>query len=257
MKRDHDHTISALGWRPIGEATQAFGDPILLGCVGKYSREGYWGSRGYDRKTKEYTPGWVFGPQSWPNAESEPTHWMPLPTPPDAREHSSISTDGPNAIDGQRAWLARQLMDSRLTEAEAFGIIAFHPQIKDLWSDYVDAPKPPPTAEPVDWVLVPREPTEKMLAAYNSAIKAYIEETPKADRFKWRQHKDKRGLFRGYWISTPEKALVRYRAMIAATGSLSHENVLLPKPRPGWSWLLVPDDEQRPEYDSPSPKEQD
>lgn len=46
-----------------------------------------------------------------------------------ARVDWPISTDGPHAITDARRWLARQLMDSRLSEAEAFGIVAHSPAI--------------------------------------------------------------------------------------------------------------------------------
>lgn len=43
-----------------------------------------------------------------------------------------VSKDGPIEIGYQRRWLARQLMDSKLTEHEAMSIVAFHPQISDF-----------------------------------------------------------------------------------------------------------------------------
>lgn len=43
---------------------------------------------------------------------------------------ATISEDGPNAITEVRRWLARQLLDSKHTDAEAFGIVAEHPAIK-------------------------------------------------------------------------------------------------------------------------------
>jgi hypothetical protein len=46
-----------------------------------------------------------------------------------------ISKDGPIEIGHQRRWLARQLMDSKLTEHEAMSIVAFHPQISDFHKD--------------------------------------------------------------------------------------------------------------------------
>ncbi len=46
-----------------------------------------------------------------------------------------VSKDGPIEISYQRRWLARQLMDSKLTEAEAMSIVAFHPQISDFHRD--------------------------------------------------------------------------------------------------------------------------
>lgn len=43
----------------------------------------------------------------------------------------SISEDGPHPITDERRWLARQLLDSKLSDAEAFGIVAFHPAVSD------------------------------------------------------------------------------------------------------------------------------
>jgi hypothetical protein len=40
-----------------------------------------------------------------------------------------IATDGPHAPGEQRLWLARQLMDSKLTDKEAFGIVCYHPDV--------------------------------------------------------------------------------------------------------------------------------
>lgn len=40
---------------------------------------------------------------------------------------ASISTDGPHMISSHRRWLARQFLDSQLSDAEAFGIVAHHP----------------------------------------------------------------------------------------------------------------------------------
>lgn len=45
-----------------------------------------------------------------------------------------VATDGPHAPGDQRFWLARKLMDSKLSDAEAFGVVAFHPDIHDLAS---------------------------------------------------------------------------------------------------------------------------
>lgn len=76
------------------------------------------------------------------------------------------------------------------------------------------------TAEPEGWVpagyaLVPIEPTEEIIAAYGSALKAYIEATPPADR-NWRLRKTSGGVWSGYRIAPAEKAICRYAAMIAA-----------------------------------------
>lgn len=40
---------------------------------------------------------------------------------------ASISTDGPHEISNHRRWLARQLLDSQLSDTEAFGIVANSP----------------------------------------------------------------------------------------------------------------------------------
>lgn len=40
-----------------------------------------------------------------------------------------ITVDGPNEVGNVRRWLARQLMDSKLTEEESLGIVAHHPSI--------------------------------------------------------------------------------------------------------------------------------
>jgi hypothetical protein len=45
-----------------------------------------------------------------------------------------ISVDGPHSIDDKRRWLARQLMDSKLSAEEAFDIVAYHPAIKSTLS---------------------------------------------------------------------------------------------------------------------------
>lgn len=44
---------------------------------------------------------------------------------------ADITTDGPHTITGARRWLARQLLDSRLSDLEAFNILAFHPSVTD------------------------------------------------------------------------------------------------------------------------------
>ncbi len=41
----------------------------------------------------------------------------------------AISRDGPHKITDARRWLARQLLDSQLSDDEAFGIAAFHPAV--------------------------------------------------------------------------------------------------------------------------------
>lgn len=50
-----------------------------------------------------------------------------------------VAVDGPHAPGEQRFWLARNLMDSKLSDAEAFGVVAFHPDIQDLISAPRDA----------------------------------------------------------------------------------------------------------------------
>lgn len=40
-----------------------------------------------------------------------------------------ITKDGPHEIGFQRRWLARQLLDSKLTEDEAYAIVSHHPDI--------------------------------------------------------------------------------------------------------------------------------
>lgn len=51
----------------------------------------------------------------------------------------AVSKDGPYSISDNRRWLARKLMDSKLTEKEALSIVAFAPDIKNL----ITAPPPP------------------------------------------------------------------------------------------------------------------
>lgn len=48
------------------------------------------------------------------------------------RSLPSISLDGEHAISDHRRWLARQLLDSRLDDGEAYSIVAYHPAITDL-----------------------------------------------------------------------------------------------------------------------------
>jgi hypothetical protein len=45
----------------------------------------------------------------------------------------AVSKDGTHKIGDQRRWLARKLMDSKLTDEEAFGIVCYHPDISDIW----------------------------------------------------------------------------------------------------------------------------
>lgn len=39
----------------------------------------------------------------------------------------------PAPISEARRWLARQLMDPALSDSEVFGIVAYHPSVKDQW----------------------------------------------------------------------------------------------------------------------------
>lgn len=43
-----------------------------------------------------------------------------------------ISTDGHHSISNIRRWMARQLMDSGLSDEEALGVVAYHPAITDI-----------------------------------------------------------------------------------------------------------------------------
>lgn len=43
-----------------------------------------------------------------------------------------ITKDGPHKIGFTRRWLARQLMDSKLDDKQAFGIVHYHPAISDV-----------------------------------------------------------------------------------------------------------------------------
>ena len=45
----------------------------------------------------------------------------------------TISLDGPNKPDEHRVWLARQLLDSKLTDEEAYGIVCHSPAVSDIW----------------------------------------------------------------------------------------------------------------------------
>lgn len=44
----------------------------------------------------------------------------------------TISFDGTNVPNEHRLWLARQLLDSKLDDEEAYGIVAYHPAITDI-----------------------------------------------------------------------------------------------------------------------------
>ena len=58
-----------------------------------------------------------------------------------------IALDGPHKPDDNRLWLARQLMDSRLTAEEAYSIVAYSPAI----SDALSASPQPEAGEAVAW----------------------------------------------------------------------------------------------------------
>lgn len=45
-------------------------------------------------------------------------------------EDWSITKDGPHEINKHRFWLARQLLDSKLSDREAYGIVAHHDLIR-------------------------------------------------------------------------------------------------------------------------------
>jgi hypothetical protein len=44
-----------------------------------------------------------------------------------------ISLDGPHKPSDHRVWLARKLLDSKLTDEEAYGIVAWFPAVSDIW----------------------------------------------------------------------------------------------------------------------------
>jgi hypothetical protein len=58
---------------------------------------------------------------------------------------TEISNDGMHTPNGFRRWLARQLMDSRLTPDEAYAIVAHHPLVCDQYAP----PPPAPATEQV------------------------------------------------------------------------------------------------------------
>ena len=62
----------------------------------------------------------------------------------------------------------------------------------------------------MSFVTVPVEPTEAMIEAYSQALRRHIEAMSVDERKVWRR---KMG---GCKVKTREKAIVRYRAMIAA-----------------------------------------
>lgn len=61
------------------------------------------------------------------------TAWNTRPDEGELEPDWAVSKDGPIKIGDQRRWLARKLMDSKLTDKEAFGIVCYHPNISDLW----------------------------------------------------------------------------------------------------------------------------
>lgn len=75
----------------------------------------------------------------------------------DLEPHRQISADGPVSISNTRRWLARQLMDSRLEEAEALGIVAHHPAVANDGG----APRHPLTAENDEHKLTPNQGGDK------------------------------------------------------------------------------------------------
>jgi len=48
-----------------------------------------------------------------------------------------ISLDGPHKIAEHRQWLARQLLDSRQDDAEAYSTVIYSPAMTDIWRDDV------------------------------------------------------------------------------------------------------------------------
>ena len=49
-----------------------------------------------------------------------------------------ISLDGAHKPGNHRVWLARQLLDSKLTDKEAFGVVCYSPAVSDLWKARLD-----------------------------------------------------------------------------------------------------------------------
>lgn len=52
---------------------------------------------------------------------------------PDPASAPEIARDGQHRINPHRAWLARQLYDSSLSDEDAYGIVAYHPSISDQY----------------------------------------------------------------------------------------------------------------------------
>lgn len=72
--------------------------------------------------------------------------------PPAPAAEPAISTDGPHEISKTRKWLARQLLDSMLSEKEAFSVVAYSPALEGV--------RPP--AEPA----ISREEIEHIIEAH-------------------------------------------------------------------------------------------
>lgn len=49
----------------------------------------------------------------------------------------AISKDGPHKPSDHRVWLARQLLDSKLDDSEAYGIVCHSPAVSDIWKKKV------------------------------------------------------------------------------------------------------------------------
>ncbi len=86
----------------------------------------------------------------------------------------AVSKDGPIKIGDQRRWLARKLMDSKLTDEEAFGIVCYHPNISDLWK-----------ARPRPSVVPDRGAVARAIADGLSAGCEQYDEATDAQRFRY------------------------------------------------------------------------
>lgn len=73
----------------------------------------------------------------------------------------AVEPDCPIKINDGRRWLARNLMDSKLSDKEALGIVAYHPDIKDHWSNAAPATPPAPDLEGVRAALAKIDAVEK------------------------------------------------------------------------------------------------
>lgn len=65
-------------WMPIETGLMEPQKRILL-YNGRRVYEGYWGAARYNRSTRKYEDAYVSSPYS---GDTKPTHWMPLPPPP-------------------------------------------------------------------------------------------------------------------------------------------------------------------------------